>query len=83
MPTLIVVGEHDIADMHAACGAAEAAIPGARRVVLPGSGHLPQLEVPEAFNRVVLDFLAEAPRNSIARESSAVPAISRRPAGRV
>jgi 3-oxoadipate enol-lactonase len=59
VPTLIVAGEQDIADVHAHCGAVEAAIPGARRVVLPGSGHVPHLEVPEAFNRVLLEFLAE------------------------
>jgi 3-oxoadipate enol-lactonase len=58
VPTLIVVGEHDIPDVHAHCGAIEAAIPGAKRVVLPGSGHLPHLEVPDAFSRVVLQFLA-------------------------
>ncbi|HET8661664.1 MAG TPA: alpha/beta hydrolase [Micromonosporaceae bacterium] len=59
VPTLVVAGEHDIPDVHAHCGAIQAAVSGARRVVLPGSGHLPQLEVPEAFNRVVLGFLAE------------------------
>lgn len=58
VPTLIVVGEKDIADVHAHSGAAEAGIPDATRVVLPGSGHLPHLEVPESFNRVVLDFLS-------------------------
>jgi 3-oxoadipate enol-lactonase len=60
VPTLIVAGEQDIPDVHAHCGAIEAAIPGARRVVLPGSGHVPHLEVPAAFNRVVLEFLAGA-----------------------
>jgi pimeloyl-ACP methyl ester carboxylesterase len=30
--------------------------------VLPGSGHVPYLEVPETFNQVVLDFPAEAVR---------------------
>ncbi|WP_433327478.1 alpha/beta fold hydrolase [Spirillospora sp. CA-294931] len=60
VPTLIVVGEHDVADVHAHSGAIEAAVPGAERVVLPGSGHLPHLETPQEFNRVVLDFLARA-----------------------
>jgi 3-oxoadipate enol-lactonase len=57
VPTLIVVGEQDIPDVHAHCGAIEAAITHTKRVVLAGSGHLPHLEVPEAFNRVVLEFL--------------------------
>jgi 3-oxoadipate enol-lactonase len=57
VPTLIVVGEADIPDVHAHCGAIEAGIRGASRVVLSGSGHLPHLEVPDAFNRVVLEFL--------------------------
>jgi 3-oxoadipate enol-lactonase len=57
VPTLLVVGEADIPDVHAHSGAIEAGIPGARRVVLSGSGHLPQLEVPDAFNRIVLEFL--------------------------
>jgi pimeloyl-ACP methyl ester carboxylesterase len=29
--------------------------------VLTGSGHLPQLEVPDAFNRSVRDFLETPP----------------------
>jgi 3-oxoadipate enol-lactonase len=61
VPTLLVAGEQDIADVHAHCGAIEAAVPGARRVVLSGSGHVPHLEVPEAFNRQLLGFLAEVP----------------------
>jgi 3-oxoadipate enol-lactonase len=59
VPTLVLAGEQDIPDVHAHCGAIEAGIPGARRVVLAGSGHLPHLEVPDAFNRVVHEFLAE------------------------
>jgi pimeloyl-ACP methyl ester carboxylesterase len=34
-------------------------VPGATRVVVPGSGHLPHLEAPEAFTRVVREFLTE------------------------
>ncbi|HEU5372339.1 MAG TPA: alpha/beta hydrolase [Gaiellaceae bacterium] len=61
VPTLIIVGEHDIPDVHAHAGALEAGIRGARRVVLAGSGHLPQLEVPDAFNDVVRAFLSTLP----------------------
>jgi pimeloyl-ACP methyl ester carboxylesterase len=32
-------------------------IPGARKVVMKGLGHLPTMEVPEVSNRVILDFL--------------------------
>jgi 3-oxoadipate enol-lactonase len=61
VPTLIIVGEHDIPDVHAHAGALEVGIRGARRLVLAGSGHLPQLEVPDAFNDVVGAFLATLP----------------------
>ncbi len=57
VPTLILVGEADIPDVHAHAGAIEAGIGGARRIVLSGSGHLPHLEVPDAFNQIVLEFL--------------------------
>jgi pimeloyl-ACP methyl ester carboxylesterase len=58
VPTLIIVGEHDIADVHAHSGAIEAGIPDARRMVLPGSGHLPHFEIPDEFNATVLSFFA-------------------------
>src|SRR5262249_11818221 len=64
VPTLIIAGEHDIADVHAHCGAIEAAIPGARRLILPGSGHLPHFEVPGEFNAAVLGFLSTQPPRS-------------------
>lgn len=57
VPTLLIVGEADIPDVHSHVGAIEAGIAGARRVVLINGGHLVHLEVPEAFNRVVREFL--------------------------
>jgi len=60
VPTLLVVGESDIPDVHAHVGAIEAGIPGAERVVLRHCGHLAHMEVPEAFNRLVLEFLESA-----------------------
>lgn len=59
VPTLLVVGESDIPDVHAHVGAIEAGIAGAKRVVLANSGHLPHFEVPDVFNKTVLDFLQE------------------------
>jgi len=60
-PTLIMVGEHDIPDVHAHAGAIDAGIPGARRVVISDAGHLVPLEQPEAFNAEVRAFLREGP----------------------
>jgi 3-oxoadipate enol-lactonase len=57
VPTLVVVGEHDRPDIHAVADALAAGIPGADRVVLAGTAHLPSMERPEEFNRVVLEFL--------------------------
>jgi 3-oxoadipate enol-lactonase len=59
VPTLVVSGEDDIPDVHAHSGALAAGIQDAERVVLSGSGHLPHVEVPDAFNTTVLGFLAE------------------------
>jgi pimeloyl-ACP methyl ester carboxylesterase len=60
VPTLLVAGESDIPDVHAHVGAIEAGVADARRVVLPHCGHLAHMEAPEAFNRLVLDFLQPA-----------------------
>ncbi|MGV8039162.1 MAG: alpha/beta fold hydrolase [Thermoanaerobaculaceae bacterium] len=57
VPTLVVVGEHDIPDVHAHGGALEAGIRGARRKVVSGAGHLVPFEQPEAFNAAVIPFL--------------------------
>jgi pimeloyl-ACP methyl ester carboxylesterase len=56
MPVLLIAGEHD-----EACGSVHAfmgrTIPNAAHHVLPGAGHLTNLEAPEAFNRLVVEFL--------------------------
>lgn len=57
VPTLILVGAGDHPDVHAHCGAIEAGIPDAQRVLIPGSGHLPQLEAPDTITDAVRDFL--------------------------
>lgn len=55
--TLIVVGEHDVVTPLADAEAMQQGIPRARLAVIPGAGHLSNVEQPEAFSRVVADFL--------------------------
>jgi pimeloyl-ACP methyl ester carboxylesterase len=62
MPTLVAVGEEDVPDMKEIADALAAGIPGATKVVIPGATHLPPLEQPEEFNRILLDFLHTDPR---------------------
>jgi len=60
VPTLVVVGERDLADFQAIAEELAVAIPHARKVVLPGVGHLPPLESPAELARVLTEFLAGA-----------------------
>ena len=57
IPTLIVTGDADIPDVHAHAGAIEAGIRGSRRIVLSNAGHLPYLELPGEFTKVVIGFI--------------------------
>lgn len=59
VPTLVVVGDADIPDVHAHAGAIEAGIPRARRVVLKDVGHLMYLENPAEFSRLVIGFIEQ------------------------
>jgi 3-oxoadipate enol-lactonase len=58
-PTLVLVGEEDVDDMHALAERFAAEIPRARLVTIPGAAHLPSLEQPAAFGEHVLGFLAD------------------------
>jgi 3-oxoadipate enol-lactonase len=57
VPTLILTGSADIADNQAVSGALVMSIPGAARVVVPGTGHLMYLEKPDLFSSIVISFL--------------------------
>lgn len=56
VPTLVITGDYDEPFSHLAAPVMEREIPNARRVSMP-TGHLPSLERPDEFNRIVLDFL--------------------------
>jgi pimeloyl-ACP methyl ester carboxylesterase len=61
-PTLIIVGEGDLPEMGTIADILAGGIPGARKVLLEGADHLPNVRRPDEFNRVVLGFLEEAAR---------------------
>lgn len=58
VPTLIVVGDEDIATPPAEAMALQKLIAGSRIEVLEHAGHLSNLERPASFNTVVSEFLA-------------------------
>jgi pimeloyl-ACP methyl ester carboxylesterase len=59
VPTLIVWGDHDAAVPVSHAYAAQKLIPNSEVRILKRCGHTPQVERPEEFNEVVLDFLSE------------------------
>ena len=57
VPTLVIVGDLDRPEMLEIAERLEAEIPNARRETIPGTAHVPSMERPEEFDRLVLDFL--------------------------
>lgn len=60
-PVLILVGEEDVLTPPEESRRMQREAPGSELVVLPGAGHLANLEQPEAFNRAFGGFLARLP----------------------
>jgi pimeloyl-ACP methyl ester carboxylesterase len=58
VPTLLLYGERDRRAPTSVGESLRVGIPGSRLVVLPGAGHVCNLEDPAAFNAAVRDFLA-------------------------
>ncbi|GAA0799624.1 alpha/beta fold hydrolase [Spirilliplanes yamanashiensis] len=59
-PTLAIAGDADSPDILGAATLVGAEVPGARRLELPGAGHMLNLEAPAAFRDAVLDHLDRA-----------------------
>ncbi len=59
LPVLVLVGEMDSPATFAAGNLMLGLIAGARTVVISETAHLPNMERPDEFNRVVLDFLRD------------------------
>ncbi|MGE5602380.1 MAG: alpha/beta fold hydrolase [Nitrososphaerales archaeon] len=60
VPTLIVAGALDHPEILRAAAVMEQGIPGARKVIIAGAAHVPNMEKPAEFNREVLSFLKDA-----------------------
>jgi pimeloyl-ACP methyl ester carboxylesterase len=58
VPTLLIVGADDDIILHKSADKLEQDIPCARRVAISETHHMPNMEKPEEFNQIVLDFLS-------------------------
>lgn len=56
-PTLILTGDEDRDDIQALANRLAERIPDAQRTSIPRTAHIPSLERPEEFDRLVLEFL--------------------------
>jgi pimeloyl-ACP methyl ester carboxylesterase len=60
VPTLILHGENDVLIEPASAAKFAAAIPGAKVLIYPNVGHLPQIEIPQRSSADVAEFLTAA-----------------------
>lgn len=58
-PTLVIYGSGDVRALVGASKCVAESVPGAEVAVMDRLGHVPNMERPEEFNRLVLDFLAK------------------------
>ena len=57
MPALVIWGDLDTTTPLAQGRRLAEVIPGAELAVMPGVGHMPQIEDPPAFNQLLVEFL--------------------------
>jgi pimeloyl-ACP methyl ester carboxylesterase len=58
MPVLVIVGERDTDDLKTIAQRIAREAPDARLEIVANASHHPSLEQPDAFNRLLLEFLA-------------------------
>jgi pimeloyl-ACP methyl ester carboxylesterase len=59
MPVLAIVGEQDIPDFLRVTDLICQQLPQARKLVVPGVGHMANMEAPEQVTQAVLEFLGK------------------------
>jgi pimeloyl-ACP methyl ester carboxylesterase len=65
VPTLVIVGGLDVDHVQEGARVLTNGIRGARLAVMNGVAHVPNMERPVEFNRLVIDFLNERARSSV------------------
>ncbi|MFS0920552.1 alpha/beta fold hydrolase [Brevibacillus sp. 179-C 1.1 NHS] len=58
--TLVIAGTRDYPDFIQIADVLTERIAGAHKVILPDSAHIPPMDQPEVFNKLVLEFLAQS-----------------------
>jgi 3-oxoadipate enol-lactonase len=58
-PTLVMLGDADVPSVKDTVDLLMESVKGARKAVIHDAAHLPNMEHPEEFNRIVLEFLLE------------------------
>ncbi len=61
VPVLAIVGDLDVSDTQTAMDYLARQVPNGKKVIMPGTAHLPNMEQPEPFTQIVLDFLGSLP----------------------
>lgn len=57
VPTLVIAGDLDVKNIQLIAETLEKGIVNAKRVVVPGTAHYPNVEKPQEFNKEVIEFL--------------------------
>ncbi len=60
-PMLVIVGERDVPDIQKIVDRLASGVRGAKKVAIPGAGHIVNMEKPAEFDRAVLEFLRAQP----------------------
>jgi pimeloyl-ACP methyl ester carboxylesterase len=61
VPVLVIVGDRDVPHMQKVADKLAVEVKGAKKVVIPGAGHISNMEDPKAFDAAALPFLKAQP----------------------
>jgi pimeloyl-ACP methyl ester carboxylesterase len=65
IPTLVLAGSLDHPEVLRAADLLANSIEGAKKIILPDCAHLPNMEKPAEFNRIILDFLSDKAKKHV------------------